>query len=292
MRLIRIFSLILLFLGSSISFNAQYAADKADKNEAAGPDWSKNQCSDTNPFGYDHSSSGQVAWCGTCGSGLRQAPINIPTGIRESVQAPVEFLGYGQLTNLVVYNNAYNLKIDYKKGGGPAAIKIGNDIFKLSEFHFHRPSEEAVENHRFPMVLHLVHTKDGCEVGDVGCAAAVAILIEQATPQDPVKDETNRLLKILFQNFPPPVGEKEGVKITLEGLLPRDYKDAGYYRYDGSLTTPPCTENVTFYLLKPRLRFSAEQIEEFERRYPSPNARDIQPLNRREIKNRPQPPQP
>jgi carbonic anhydrase len=72
----------------------------------------------------------------------------------------------------------------------------------------------------------------------------------------------------------------------LEGLLPDDYQHAGYYTYTGSLTTPPCTEGIEFYILKTPIKFSAAELEEFARRYPSPNARDIQELNGRPVRNR------
>ena len=242
-----------------------------------------NQCS-VNPYSYDHGPMGQTSWCGTCNNGAqRQAPINI-SNTQESPQPGIAFLNYNAPTNLVVYPNLHNLKVDYKNSQNAIAMmSIGPDRFKLLEFHFHRPSEEAIDNRRFPMVLHLVHLKDqtGCEVGVAGCVAVIAILIKEGTPAQ----NTTALLNILFSHFPPPTGD-QGVAFSPEGLLPAGYETAGYWRYDGSLTTPPCTENITFYLLKPLLTFSAEQIAEFARRYPMPNARDIQPLNGRPIANR------
>ena len=68
--------------------------------------------------------------------------------------------------------------------------------------------------------------------------------------------------------------------------MPDDYQHAGYYSYIGSLTTPPCTEGIEFYILKTPIKFSAAELEEFARRYPSPNARDIQELKRRPVGNR------
>lgn len=245
---------------------------------------SPNQCA-ADPFSYDFGPSGQKHWCGFCQTARLQAPINIPntTGSQQPI---IRFNGYERQTSLVIYpDNPYNLKIDYKNSSNPAgSITIGNDTFKLLEFHFHRPSEEAIDNRRFPMVAHLVHLKDqaGCDVGLAGCVAVITVLIEQGEPQQ----KTSDLLQILFNHLPPPTGP-QNAQISLEGLLPRGFLTAGYWRYDGSLTTPPCTENITFYVLKPRLEFSTEQLAEFERRYPTPNAREIQPLNGREIVNKP-----
>jgi len=232
-------------------------------------------------YAYDNGPVGQQTWCGFCNDASQktQAPINIPSNTPEPEQPAIQFLEYKASTELVIYeNNPYNLKVNYSKG--TSSIRIGDNTFRLGEFHFHRPSEEAIDNHRYPMVVHLVHTR--CEVGKPDCVAVITVLIEQGEPSQ----KTSDLLKILFQHFPPPTGEQKGVQISVEALLPAGYDNAGYYRYDGSLTTPECTGNITFYVLKPRLKFSAEQLAEFERHYPSPNARDIQPLNNREIKNR------
>ncbi len=272
---------VVLLVFSEFSASPASAGTSADKKAA-------NQCAD--PFTYDYGPSGQPHWCGACNAptSMRQAPINI-SNTRESAQPLIQFNNYNAKTSLVIYpNNPYNLKVDYKDSNNPVGtITIGNDTFKLQEFHFHRPSEEAIENRRFPMVLHLVHLKDqpGCALGNPGCIAVITVLIKQGKPED----NTSALLDILFNHFPPPTGN-QNVQISLEGLIPAEYNGAeankGYWRYDGSLTTPPCTENVSFYVLKAMLTFSPEQLAEFERRYPMPNARDIQPLNGREILNR------
>jgi carbonic anhydrase len=266
---------LLVFSGFSASSTSDTPQDKKSASE----------CSDQ-PFSYDHGATGQQSWCGRCNESgaVRQAPINI-SNTQESAQPPIVFNRYNENTNLVIYpHNPYNLKVDYKSSSHPAAtISVGSTTFRLLEFHFHRPSEEAIDNRRFPMVLHLVHLKNeaGCEPGKPGCVAAIAILIKEGTPEQ----RTTDLLNILFSHFPPPAGP-QNVQINLEGLLPPNYVNAGYWSYGGSLTTPPCTDNITFYVLKPTLTFSAAQIAEFERRYSTPNARDIQPLDGRPIVNR------
>jgi carbonic anhydrase len=271
MRGLRILLVTLLML-SAFSANSQKTKEHSS---------SPSVCS-SQPFAYDHGPLGQQTWCGACNddSVELQAPINIPSDVTGSELPPIQFGNYANPTELVIYpHNPYNLKVDYS--GGTSAIKIGSDIFKLKEFHFHRPSEEAIDNHRYPLVAHLVHVKAGCSVGDPGCVAVVTVLIEEGQPTQ----QTTELLDRLFRHFPPPEGP-QGVKITLEGLLPPDSANAGYYSYQGSLTTPPCTGNIRFYVLKPRLKFSAEQIAELAKHYPSPNSRDIQPLHDRKIESR------
>jgi len=149
-------------------------------------------------------------------------------------------------------------------------------MFKLDQFHFHHPGEEAIDNHRPAMVIHLVHnTKEPVAPGG---GIAVGIMVEEGKP-DP---KTAALVNKLIENFPPPDGRKggeAGVDINAADLLPAITR--GYYRYTGSLTTPGCAGPVTFYLLKMPVFFSAEQIRQFERHYPFPNARNIQPTNGR-----------
>jgi carbonic anhydrase len=122
------------------------------------------------------------------------------------------------------------------------------------------------------MVIHLVH-----ENADHTKAAVVALLVEEGTPTP----EAGALIDTLIHHFPPPLGSDDGTEINPEDLLPQDR--AHYYRFDGSLTTPPCTEGVTFFVLRSPIHLSAEQLRQFARRYPLPNARDIQETNSREV---------
>ncbi len=234
-------------------------------------------------FAYDNGPFGQSTWEGVCNSTAKrfQAPINVPLSQPNPGLQPVTFVGYGAPTPLTTtLANPHNLKIYTRQKQNSIEVP-GLGTYVLDEFHFHRPSEEAVNNHRYPMVIHLVHVKENCPVGNPNCVVAIAILVEEGQP----RSDTSELLNILFARIPPPA-VTNGTPAKLQGLLPDGYQDAGYYRYPGSLTTPPCTENLTFFLLKTPIKFSAEQITEFARRYPMPNARDIQELNGRPIENR------
>jgi len=85
------------------------------------------------------------------------------------------------------------------------------------------------------------------------------------------KERHNGVVKHTIRRIPPPA-VTDGTPAKLDGLLPVGYRNAGYYHFPGSLTTPPCTGNITFFLLKTPIKFSAAQIAEFARRYPMPNA--------------------
>jgi carbonic anhydrase len=280
MELTRMFRLFLV-MAFIVSFSARTPAQthlsvKHAKSKAA--------CADQ-PFAYDNGPVGQGTWCDVCNRFRRfQAPINIPGKIADGSPDPalpaIKFIGYDKPTPLATKKNLHNLKVDYSKGDSSIEI-AGMGTYKLQEFHFHRPSEEAVNNYRYPMVIHLVHQKANCPMGQPNCAVALGVLVEEGEPTQ----ETSNLLKILFQHFPPPLVQG-GPSIQVKDLLPSDYENAGYYNFPGSLTTPPCTENVTFFILKTPVKFSAEQIRQFARRYPLPNARDIQDFNNRPIRDR------
>lgn len=233
------------------------------------------------PFTYDNGPLGQRHWCGACNldSSKRQAPINIdPARATRDPNLPkLDFLGY-KATQLSVDKKYHNLKIDYKNGD--SYIKIGTDTFKLVEFHFHRPSEEAIDNRRTAMVIHLVHES----VTQPGSLAVVAILVKAGQPDE----KTKKLVDTLIQNAPVvngPVAPQD-VEINAADLLPAGSfpENHSYFRYEGSLTTPGCGEGVMFYVLKTSVYFSAEQLKQFEVRYPFASARNIQATNGREVK--------
>lgn len=229
------------------------------------------------PFAYDNGPAGQPSWCGVCNSGdlvieRRQAPINIRNA--QPVSGLPQITVNYEDTSLKNIENANNLKVE-----GKGSITLGNlGTFKLKEFHFHRPSEEALANRRFPMVVHLVHENDLHE------AVVISVFVEESMPGKPVTENAAALIEKLIKNFPPPLVPVEGVTINANALLPPGNLD--YYRYSGSLTTPPCTEGVTFYVLKTPIVLPARQIAAFADRYPSPSARNIQETNNRLIEEK------
>jgi len=223
------------------------------------------------PFAYDNGPTGQPSWCGECNVDLQtpkstQAPINIQNA-RHDASLPAITFNY-DATPLQYLANLQNLKV-----AGKGSITIGNlGTFDLVEFHFHRPSEEAINNHRAAMVIHLVHQNASKAV------AVVSILVEEGPEPTP---DAKKLIGELIRNFPPPLTPKTPPSINADNLLPPGSRD--YFRFAGSLTTPPCTEGLTFFVLKTPIYLPADQIQAFARRFPSPNSRDIQETNDREI---------
>ena len=198
----------------------------------------------------------------TCGTGTRQSPIDIETAAAGSLPA-IEF-AYKAFP-LTVTDTHHTFQVNVPSGSG--GITVGGDHYELVQFHFHRPSEERIHGKRYAMVAHLVHKNDKGEL------AVVAVLIHQGAD--------NAFLKPIFDNFPAEGTESKvaGTNADLMQLLPAR---RGYYTFEGSLTTPPCTEHVRWFVLKHAVQASAGQVSQFATRYPH-NARPTQPLNARNV---------
>lgn len=200
----------------------------------------------------------------TCAIGQTQSPIDIrSTDVRTAALPPIGF-DY-KLTPLKIIDNGHTVQVNVAPG---SSITVGGTRYELLQFHFHKPSEEHINGKAYPLVAHLVHKSEA------GKLAVVAVLMDKGARQP--------LIETVFENLPK-VKEQEssvaGVGIDLNGLLP---DNRAYYSFTGSLTTPPCSEGVSWFVLKTPVSVSAEQIARFGHLYPM-NARPVQPLNNRVI---------
>lgn len=197
-----------------------------------------------------------------CSSGKRQSPIDIRNGIKVEQEAIV--LDY-KPSYFRILDNGHSIQISY---GPDSHLKLMGRTFELSQFHFHRPSEERFDGRSFEMSIHLVH-KDLD-----GRMAVLAIMLERG--------ESNPLIQTLWNNLPLEKNEDYLARVPINAidLIParRDY-----YSYMGSLTTPPCTEGILWLVMKQPIQVSEEQIAVFSRFYRN-NARPVQPTNDRIIK--------
>jgi len=216
-----------------------------------------------------------------CMKGKSQSPININVDRAVKAEmAPLEFLY--RPSPLSIIDNGYTLMVNY--GEGSNVIAEGRQ-YRLVQFHFHKPSEEAINGERTDMVVHLVHQHHD------GSFLEVSILMttKPAVPSTKSwwgKDEVkgNALFQTLLNHAPLVKDRVEmpGVMIDVnQFLLPADNR--GYFTYMGSLSTPPCTENVLRYVMKTPIYVSEEQVKNFDRIYPM-NARPLQPRGDRLIK--------
>jgi len=198
----------------------------------------------------------------TCKVGQRQSPIDIRDAKKTGLP-PIQF-DY-KPSPLKIINNGHTIQINYAPG---SFITVSDKRYELRQFHFHHPSEEHINSKPYDMVVHLVHADSD------GHLAVVAVLLK--------KGSANPVIQKLWDNLPQAEGKEQelpNVEVNAAALLP---EPLGYYTFDGSLTTPPCTEGVTWYVLKTPLEVSAGQIETFAKLYPH-NARPIQPLDGRAI---------
>jgi carbonic anhydrase len=201
----------------------------------------------------------------SCGIGHAQSPIDIKRSAVKQETMPVIAFAY-HLGPLKMIDNGHTIQINVAPG---SAIDVGGHHYELVQFHFHKPSEEAIDGKHAAMVAHLVH-KDAD-----GKLAVVAVLLNAG--------ETNPLVAVLWNNLPKQKGvevEAKGVDVDPTELLPRD---RAYYTFPGSLTTPPCSEGVTWYVLKNPSTLSSGEIARFANAY-SMNARPLQPLNGRVVR--------
>ena len=198
----------------------------------------------------------------TCGLGKAQSPIDILHAEKKQLPA-IEFAYHA--SPLKVINNGHSIQVNYAPG---SSITIGDKTYELVQFHFHHPSETEINGRRSPMELHLVHQdKDGH-------LAVVAVLLNEG--------QANQTVSTVWNHLPPKQGTEfapEQVEIDAIQLLPPNHR---YYTFPGSLTTPPCTENVTWIVLATPVMLTKEQIAKFAAIYPN-NGRPTQPLNGRTV---------
>ena len=195
-----------------------------------------------------------------CGSGKSQSPVDIRGPFEKATHELKPDFKPGTLK---IVNNGHTLQVNVANG---SKTVINGESYELLQFHFHRPSEEHIEGKPMAMVAHFVHKSEA------GKLVVISVLLSEGAENDSIK--------LIWANAPKKEGpEKVVTESTLNpaAMLP---KRLNYYSYEGSLTTPPCTEGVTFYILKTPVTISRAQIDEFPFKM---NARPVQPLNGRKI---------
>jgi len=194
-----------------------------------------------------------------CASGDQQSPIDIVAPIPAQL-GPVVFGWTTRPTTIV--NNGHTIRLDFTPG---STLQTSSGRYTLAQFHFHHPAEHLISGKRSAMELHFVHT-----ISDRN-AAVVGILI--------VPGKSNATFHKIVQTMPTSPGSSVNADpgIDPNGLLPATHD---YFRYEGSLTTPPCDEVVEWSLLRTPLEVAEDDIATFAKVYPM-NARPLQNDNRR-----------
>ena len=196
-----------------------------------------------------------------CEKGLNQSPINITSAI-DAELSPLIFEGEAKATTFI--NNGHTVQANFQGGN---YVIIDNKKYGLKQIHFHTPSENHIDGEAFPLEAHLVHVDKNNDLAVIGIMFKVS--------------SDNSVLNKLLRNLPENKDDKEEVKSEIFGyeILPEAKE---YYRFNGSLTTPPCSEGVKWVVLKTPVEISQSQLNDFMNVMPK-NARDIQELNARII---------
>jgi carbonic anhydrase len=197
----------------------------------------------------------------SCQIGKLQSPIDIQGA--KAADLPAIRFDY-KPAPLKVIDNGHTIQVNYAPG---SAIDVAGTRYELVQFHFHKPSEEKIDGKSHAMVAHLVHK------GGDGALAVVAVLLD--------KGADNPTLRAVWSHLPKQKEKEVASTATIDAaaLLPHD---KGYYTFAGSLTTPPCSEGVRWFVLKQPMTLAASEVTAFAKLYPM-NARPTQPLNGRTV---------
>jgi len=197
-----------------------------------------------------------------CKTGKEQSPINIGHTVAEKLP-PIDF--HYLPSPLKLIDNGHTVQVNYAPG---SSITVAGKKYELVQFHYHHPSEEAVHGKHYDLVIHLVH-KDA-----EGHLAVVAVLFKQGA--------SDAAVKAVVDHLPSQKEQETTVDTTIDAtsLLPQT---RSYYTFGGSLTIPPCTEGVTWFVLQTPSTLSSEELATLAKLYPH-NARPLQPLNDRTVR--------
>ena len=199
---------------------------------------------------------------GLCEHGRRQSPIDIVLPLRKALPG-IEF--HYKEAPLKIANDGHTVRVRFAKG---SHMRIGKESYALQQFHFHTPGGERIAGQEFDMAAHLLHKSRA------GGLVVVVVLFK--------KGAENPLLAALLRKIP---AQSDGdhslstVRVDAMNLLPAQRT---YYSYEGSLTAAPCTEGVTWLVMKQPLELSAAQLARYKSIF-SDNARPVQPLNGRVV---------
>lgn len=195
-----------------------------------------------------------------CERGRNQSPINIE-GALDAPLTPliVDYSAFGK--NIV--NNGHAIQVNFNPGN---TLILDGGRFEMAQVHFHTPAENRIEGKSYPLEAHFVHADER------GNLAVIGVMFTEG--------RANAGLAALLPRMPEAPGDPIGLNADIKptDLMP---KSLSYYRYSGSLTTPPCAEGVRWLILKMPVAASRAQIEAFEKIMKHETNRPIQPLNGR-----------
>lgn len=195
-----------------------------------------------------------------CSTGTEQSPVDIPDG---AALNSADLMYNYQPSAVNILNNGHTIQVNYDAG---SELTLDNTSYKLLQFHFHAHSENTKNGQPAPMEVHFVHQNDA------GGLAVVGAWIQSGSE--------NEAFAPVFNNLPATESDPTtvaDVTVNADELLPAD---RSYYRFNGSLTTPPCSEGVKWIMLSEPIELSQAQIDAFTAIF-NDNYRPVQPFNDR-----------
>lgn len=216
-------------------------------------------------WGYhgDHGVESWGALSATCSEGKNQSPIDINDTVLVDAQLPNLAIKYSGHVSEVI-NNGHTIQANVT---GDNTLQIDGDTFTLKQFHFHTPSENTLNGKTSPLEAHFVHANSHDELAVISVFYQAGLREESAL---------QHVLSDLPSN-----GEavQPDTQISLNSLLPRL---RSYYRFSGSLTTPPCSEGVRWFVLKDKQTVGQQELEVLQGAMGN-NARPTQPAHARKV---------
>ena len=208
-----------------------------------------------------------------CAEGRQQSPIDLVGGtgfelpdshIQTPSEREVAVLNHAGVIGPL--DNGHTIQVNAKTG---EHLTIGEQVYELLQFHFHAPSEHTLAGEHYPMEVHFVHQAEN------GAIAVLGVFVEEGAENPGIVPLWNQL------------SEEPGSEATVQ--IATDFADrvfhggaSGVYHYTGSLTTPPCSEEVSWFIRKAPTQLSKDQIGEFTAVYDH-NNRPVQALNDRTL---------
>ncbi|XP_073111245.1 alpha carbonic anhydrase 7-like isoform X2 [Elaeis guineensis] len=235
---------------------------RPSSSQAIVKDFDYHEGSETGPGHWGEMNENWAA----CKDGKDQSPIDINSEniqVNQSIGSLITSYG---ISHAIMHKSSHGIIVNWTEGAG--SLSIDGKAYVLEQCHWHSPSEHKLFGERYPLELHMVHRSSD---GDI----AVISIMYQFGPPDPFLFKLMKFVAILVTN-----------DVVPAGLVPPPLMEIGcpYYRYIGSLTTPPCTEGVTWSLIQEVRFVSKKQVRMLRSAvHGENNARPIQPINGRTI---------
>jgi carbonic anhydrase len=198
----------------------------------------------------------------TCSTGTSQSPIDISVPSEKDLKN-ISF--HYQPSEVNILNNGHTAQVNYDAG---SYIELDGARYDVAQFHYHTPSEHAIDGKLFAAEIHIVHKNADGEL------AVVGIMLEAGSE--------NLAFAPFISNLPAEEAEVKdtGVTINAADFLPAVQTT---FRYTGSLTTPPCTEGVHWLVMTVPVELSAAQLNSLATLFEHHNNRPVQELNDRPL---------